>query len=328
MTGPPDITPFFDAGLNEQVRSALPDLLVTGLEYATHLGDGAVLIGIAVFLYWFGAEEYRNNRAFVIAVGIVALSLSVGLKGIFEWPRPITPFGPDGYGGFSFPSAHAIGAAAFYTAMAVEMKTGTKELRYVAAAAIIGVIGLSRIVLGVHYLGDVLVGIALGIAIVAVGVRFFERRPGLLFVLALFLAVVAVLLGSREFVQLSVGTAMGGSVGWYAIRNRPGTAHGAAILVLALVPLVLLALARAVGLGISINSIPLAGTHLIDVLVTLGYAIATAIVLAVPYLATYIHDRPIVVKLQTLLPFKEREVKPDAAGDEPAEIGREERDVR
>ena len=62
-------------------------------------------------------------------------------------------------GGASFPSGHATQAAAFWLALALALHTWWAA---VAAVAVVLVVGASRVVLGVHYPGDVVAGALLG----------------------------------------------------------------------------------------------------------------------------------------------------------------------
>lgn len=316
--------PVVDESFNKVLRDVLPSPAITMLEWITHLGDGAFLIAIALLLYWFGEESSRERRAFVIAVGLVALSLSVGLKGYFQLTRPDLAFS-DGYPGFTFPSAHAMGAAALYTALALTMKTGPKRLRLLVAGVLIVLIGLSRIVLGVHYLADVIAGIVLGLAIVWVGFQFksvvpeavddalpeeapidlSERaifNPGPLFVLAFVLAVAAWALGSQVFLTMSVGAGLGGTVGWYAVRDRAFSKKGASILLLAIFALPLLFVVRAV------DAIEFFDQH--SLLKGTGYAIVTALSIAIPTLAAPLDDWKYTDRLQSLLHFRGRTFDP------------------
>lgn len=282
-------------------------------EHLTHLGDGALLLVAGVLIYWFGAEGTRRNRAFVIAVGTAALALSAGLKGVVQLPRPELAFSPGGYPGYTFPSAHAMGSAAFYGALAVSMKRGRPWMRYFVAGAVICVVAVSRVVMGVHYPGDVIVGVGLGLALVAVGAWFRDEglfHPGPLFVLAALIAGAAALLGSEVFLALTLGASLGGTVGWYAVRGRETTDVGAAVLVLGSVAiagiLTLRGITAVLGVGAP-TATPDAGLFLAEVV---GYGLLTAGVLAVPVIAVHVEHRPAVRWLQTTLPFRGRVVDP------------------
>jgi undecaprenyl-diphosphatase len=53
----------------------------------------------------------------------------------------------------------------------------SEELPFRSVAVIAGIVALSRVYLGTHFLSDTLVGVAIGIGAVAVGQRFLRDRP-------------------------------------------------------------------------------------------------------------------------------------------------------
>ncbi|MFP8957363.1 phosphatase PAP2 family protein [Natrialbaceae archaeon A-CW3] len=294
----------FDQSTNEAVRETLPEWVIGVFEIVTHLGDGATLIIFATMLYWFGTESRRRQRALVIAIGLGALAISAGMKGIFVRPRPELA---GGYGGYSFPSAHALGAAAFYGALAVVADTGTRLQRYVLVGTIILLVAFSRIVIGVHYVGDVLVGVVIGLAFVALVVRSERAEPGFIFALAGIIAIFALLLGSREFTTMTIGASLGATVAWFTVANQPSNPHGASILLLAYLILPLIIALRAAN---SILGSPVPGDpHWLVELV--GYTVATGTILTVPVIAERMNDWPPVVWLQARLPFTGRTIDPE-----------------
>ncbi|HEV3218828.1 MAG TPA: phosphatase PAP2 family protein [Candidatus Acidoferrales bacterium] len=129
---------------------------------ATRLGDGWLWCGIGIALLIVGGPR---QLAAVESAGAAALSsvlLFLLLKRIIHRPRPCeiephcwsqaTP--PDK---FSFPSGHTITAFAITIALGTCYPAFQFPLLVVAAS-----IGLSRIVLGMHYLSDVIAGTFLG----------------------------------------------------------------------------------------------------------------------------------------------------------------------
>jgi undecaprenyl-diphosphatase len=96
-----------------------------------------------------------------------AAVLDVVLKLAFHRVRPTAYFGTSP-GSFSFPSGHALGSLCFYGALAVILsahitKKKTRAIIWTVALGIAGIIGLSRIYLGVHYPSDVLAGYSAGV---------------------------------------------------------------------------------------------------------------------------------------------------------------------
>lgn len=289
---------FFNPETNERVREGLPEVLVTLIEYSTHLGDGLTLIVLGALLYWFGADRRRDRRALVMAIGVGALAISTGIKGIVALERPAVAleFAQSDYPGYSFPSAHALGAAAVYGALAAVADTGKPLYRYVLAGVVIGIVALSRVVLGVHYLGDVLAGVVIGLVFVWLVLRSSRPEPTFVFVLSGAIAALAWLLGSTEFTTMAIGAAIGGAATWWYVGHQSWRPYAASIIFLAYLVVPLYFVVRAISF--------LWGVHWgVEVV---GYAVATAAVMLVPLLAERMNDWPPVEWLQEKLPTRGR----------------------
>jgi membrane-associated phospholipid phosphatase len=105
----------------------------------------------------------------ITMIGMAALDFS--LKLAFHRPRPVAFFGPVP-SSYSFPSGHAFGALCFYGVLAAifAARTSPKAAKFciwTGAVLLIGMIGLSRIYLGVHYPSDVIAGYCAGAVWVA-----------------------------------------------------------------------------------------------------------------------------------------------------------------
>jgi membrane-associated phospholipid phosphatase len=212
----------FDADTVVAVRDALPEAVVVGLRYLTHLGDSAFLAVLVVLFYWFSdaLDTDRETAAFVVAVGVGCLALSVGLKGVVARPRPPSDVALVAETGYSFPSAHALGATVVYVLLAIVSDAGERWQRFGVAGALVVVISASRVVIGVHYPGDVVAGVVVGVVYLAVVLRYF-RDAERAFFLALVVALVGVALGSREYPAVAVGASAGGFVFWHFLSRRP-----------------------------------------------------------------------------------------------------------
>lgn len=108
------------------------------------------------------------SAAFLLIVQIGAI-LGQGIKLLTARPRPHLFPGALHASGYSFPSGHALSATLLYGALAylVWIHFGRRTASFLMAVLLVGwalLIGLSRIVLGVHYPTDVEGGIALGLA--------------------------------------------------------------------------------------------------------------------------------------------------------------------
>ena len=303
----------FEESTNAAIRDGLPDAFVALLELLTHLGDGATVAAIAVVMYWFGGER-RRTRVYVLAVGLGALGLSTMLKGVIARPRPspeALAFAPEVYGGYSFPSAHALGSAAIFGMLAITLTVGKPRQRFFVAGALIGTVMLSRVVLGVHYVADVIAGAAIGLAFVAITFRRYPAvSPERGFALAFGLGLLGLALGAREHSILVVGASLGAGLTWYAVRDVDARPTGAAILVLGILTLPLLVALRALEQSLGFG----AAVQYNMVTVAVGYAVVTAGVMLVPVAAERLNDRRFVGWLQRTLPFRGRTVDPSVLG--------------
>lgn len=158
-------------------RSPGPDLFFV---WVTKLGSWEFLFAFvavnAAILY-----RLRGRREALFAFGIAPAVgvLNKLLKLLIGRPRPeLAPWLEDA-SGFGMPSGHAMGSAAIYAFLAFlwgEMYPGSRKLLYPAAVLLPVAVSLSRLHLGVHWPGDVLVGMALGFGLAWIFLRFY-RRP-------------------------------------------------------------------------------------------------------------------------------------------------------
>ena len=131
----------------------------------------AILAAVAVVAFLF--RRWRRGAILVVITLLGASLLDGGLKLLYGRTRPVAFF--EHYpspSSFSFPSGHALFATAFFGGLAVllwgRLVHPLLRLGVVAlAAALIVLIGFSRIYLGVHYPTDVLGGYAAGVVWVA-----------------------------------------------------------------------------------------------------------------------------------------------------------------
>jgi len=317
MTGSRDLPTFlWDSNTNEIIRDALPGVFIDFLALFTRLGDGATVVTLAILFYWFGAWTDWRKRGMLMAIAVATLALSAGLKGIFDVARPVAElaFAPDDYPGLSTPSAHAMGSAAIYGGLAVAMEAGKKWQRYLVAGIIISLVSLSRVVIGVHYLGDVILGAALGLFLIWFAIWLANREPRsifTMFVFAFLFAVTAILLGSEYYVTMSTGAALGGIITWTFIHDRQPKPTGGAIVLFAilLIP-ALLAFRIIESLIVFDVTLIMAGLE-VPVMAwfrTLGYAGLFGLALAVPVLAERFNEHRHALYLQRLLPFTGRTI--------------------
>lgn len=185
----------------------------------TYLGDAGVLLAAVALYYWLGDRE---RGAFVLAATLGALALTLALKGLFALPRPPNSIQIAHATGYGFPSGHAIGATVVWGVLALALERGTHRARILAAAVAIGVISLSRVVIGVHYAVDVIVGVAVGITYLAVLIRVTKWRVNWGFAIAATLALAA--LATNDIgpdVIAAVAGVFGAAVTWVLVEREP-----------------------------------------------------------------------------------------------------------
>lgn len=151
----------FDPGITDVLRNVLPSLGEFFL-FISQIGGELAYIVLLLIGFWA-----VNKRESIIAmyVLLVAVLSNYWLKVIIANDRP--PVG-NWYPGtdpinYSTPSGHSQYSASLYGWFSVRVRTW-----WMAIVGIIltGLIGISRVYLGVHYLGDVLLGWGIGIVIV------------------------------------------------------------------------------------------------------------------------------------------------------------------
>ncbi len=322
---------FFDPETNRTVHEAMPELILDFLAVITRLGDGAVLAVVAILFYWFGAEADWRKRGLLMGVVVAALALNAGLKGILEIGRPYQvadlEFAVEATG-FSTPSAHAMGAAAVYGGLAVVMEAGKRWQRYLVAGFLIFTIALSRVTLGVHYLGDVIFGVALGLLLVAGALYAVnESTESVLpiFAFALGVALVSNPLGSEEFVTMSIGASAGGLIAWHFIHDRDPQPLGASILAVGIVLIPVLLAFRVIESLVTVDIFLEVATFELPVMAgfrATGYALLFALALGIPVIAERFDSNPRVQRLQMALPFRGRVIDPELLDPEREETSR------
>jgi undecaprenyl-diphosphatase len=136
---------------------------------ATRLGDGWLWALVGLGLVVAGPSQRRVLLA--AAAGAAASNLAIVLlKRRFRRPRPCELGAPPAFGvrrpelfafdEFSFPSGHTLNAFNLTTLLGLQFPVLVPALLLAAAS-----IGASRVVMGLHFLSDVVAGAVIGVAI-------------------------------------------------------------------------------------------------------------------------------------------------------------------
>lgn len=146
----------------------------------TALGDWQVLFAVViVLLAWLVWHRRRSAALHWLAAVAFAQLLIQAVKVITNVPRPVDVYA--GASTFSFPSGHATSSMVVYGFLAVlvarELPPARRWMAYVAVAPLVILIAFSRLYLGVHWLSDVVGGLSLGLAWVALLGIAYRRHP-------------------------------------------------------------------------------------------------------------------------------------------------------
>ena len=280
-------------GVSAQVGSVLT---IAGL--VTQFGDPWFLLLVATLVYLAGVErslvEGLRGGAFVLGMTFSAFSLTDLLKNFFVAPRPpgadtatVPEWLPGALGGvfrsittgtgYAFPSGHAIGTTAVVAALAYTLNVGSRTSRWAVGAVVVAAVTASRVVLGVHFLVDIVAGILAGLSLFAVAASVGTREPSRVFALGIgvgLLAVIASAISPASEVWKAgqwFGASLGAGAAWYVAR--PSLTLDFRGTVVAGVPI------AALWIGIYVIAPPL-------VVTVVGTALAAATTIAAPTLVS------------------------------------------
>ena len=276
-----------------------PSTVVVAGAVVTQLGDLWFAFSVCTLAYWLGSQTprlgaglTRERAAMAVALLVGAVTLTVSLKTAFALPRPpgaqsapeatlLPVFARDLYvsmatgHGYGFPSGHATVAVSLWGGFAWAVRVGTRRLRAAVAATAVALVGLSRLVLGVHYLVDVLVGATVSGAFLWVALTRL-RTPARVFGASAAFALLGLLVGglSRD-IGAAVGMSVGGTAVWLALPDLPEPSRRGAVTTVALG---VVTGAMLSGVLLSVRTHPLAG-------VVFG-AVGVALLLSLPLVGT------------------------------------------
>lgn len=165
-------TPGFDAPLS---RVLAPLRATPGLwQAASFAGDWEVRLAIGGGAAAWLAARRRRAAALVLLTTAAAQTLATsGLKLLYARPRPTMFDHLDRITDLSFPSGHAAQNACLWLLIALLLDRRLLAL----GGPLILMIGVSRVVLGVHWPSDVLGGWLFGAACALIGADVARRLP-------------------------------------------------------------------------------------------------------------------------------------------------------
>ena len=159
----------FDSAVRNAVHQQATPLLTILMRGLSLLGSADVLLPLVVVTLIVMAGAGIRRQAILLVVSLAgAAVLEATLKLALHRARPQPFFDLPAPGDYAFPSGHAMVSLCFYVALAwiVSGRLATRWSRvavWTAAALLTGLIGFSRIYLGLHYPTDVIGGYAAGL---------------------------------------------------------------------------------------------------------------------------------------------------------------------
>lgn len=171
-----------DDAVARAVAAHRPPALVAAAGALTWLGSATALVPLTVVV----AVAARARTGTWLPGAVLALAAlgawasMAALKELAARPRPAG--GLVAAGGYAFPSGHSADAVAWWVtaALVVAARAGPRWRTPLAAAgvAVAAVVGVTRVVLGVHHATDVVAGWSLGALWVVAAVLLSRERPG------------------------------------------------------------------------------------------------------------------------------------------------------
>lgn len=171
-TGPLDRTIF------QTLYAGGHPVLVVAARIFTALGEPTVLIAAsAILALWLWHARQGRLGLALLLVTMTGRGLSEIQKYWIARPRPALEPHLVAVKTSSFPSGHAMSSMIFYVTLAVVLTVGTRWQRFAIGAAVLLslLIGLSRVMLGVHWPSDVIGGWAFGLLWALLTIKPAER---------------------------------------------------------------------------------------------------------------------------------------------------------
>jgi undecaprenyl-diphosphatase len=173
----------FDQAISDAFRANLAPWALQVFAALTHLADTATLTVLCVVGTFVLLARCQRDLAFVWVLAIAGNGiLNESLKRLIGRVRPLDPEGSLAVQGLSFPSGHSSGVVVAYGMLAyLALRLLPKAWHLpslVAALALALTVGISRVVLRVHFASDVAAGFCSGSAWLALCITGFELVRG------------------------------------------------------------------------------------------------------------------------------------------------------
>lgn len=166
------------------------DFLTAFFYFITEFGAETIAIALLAVIYYCYNKDIGKTLGYIC---INSMMLNSVVKSLFLADRPFQYEGKeylrvldeakDGATGTSFPSGHSQSAGSLYTSLIILFKN--KWIRIISAILLV-LVPISRVYLGVHFPGDIVVGVLLGIGTSLLGaflINYFKKKGYSLYIL-------------------------------------------------------------------------------------------------------------------------------------------------
>lgn len=186
----------FEWNVMEFFHSFSSNILNPIFQIITEFGSGEIVFAIILLYYYCINKEFAKKLAFVLSTSFIFNGI---FKSLFLARRPFQFPGKeylrkipssDGATGTSFPSGHSQNAGALYSSLIFNKVS--KTIKIISIVLLI-LVPISRLYLGVHFFGDVVIGLLLGIGISISLNYFYEniKNPKILYLVFGLVIVVS-----------------------------------------------------------------------------------------------------------------------------------------
>ncbi len=134
--------------------------------WVAHLGDGPFVMATLAVVYlagWAGGDASLCRMvglSLLVVVAVAAVVTAIKFSVRRQRPRPPGEFVTLAYDAYSFPSGHSARLAA----LAVSVGFFFPGLAWLLILVAL-LVALARVAVGIHYVGDIVVGLGLGIVV-------------------------------------------------------------------------------------------------------------------------------------------------------------------
>jgi len=167
-----------DREIYEALYAGHRPALLSAARIASALGEPTVLIGAGIVIaLWLWSKGHRHLPIVLTSIVLIGRALSEAQKYWVARVRPDLEPHLVVVKTSSFPSGHATSSMIFYLTVALALTPGMRWRWPAAAGAVLLslLIGISRVMLGVHWPSDVVGGWAFGMLWVLLTLRLAER---------------------------------------------------------------------------------------------------------------------------------------------------------